>query len=244
MAMLTAVRRRRNGGERATSTWIPVQRQSDPVSPGVSAPPSPSQADLALNLPGETARAQVLQRRQAAPVRTALARALRVPTDERAWRLDADGEAKVAAMLAQLDPRWRVLHAIPVGERRGEIDHVVIGPTGVYILSARHHPGASVLVAGDLFMVDGRRHTYTDLARRQALDATARLTAACGFSVHATAVVVPVGADQFLVKRQPLGVGVVPRARVNRWLNEQTATLSPSDVAAIYAAARRSDVWQ
>ncbi|MDP9431276.1 MAG: NERD domain-containing protein [Actinomycetota bacterium] len=49
-------------------------------------------------------------------------------TDERAWRIGADGEKAVAARLAELGDRWRVLHAVPVGERGSDIDHVVIGP--------------------------------------------------------------------------------------------------------------------
>ncbi len=65
--------------------------------------------------------------RDAAPVKTTLARVLGVHTDERAWRIGADGEEKVAAQLAKAarkDLRWRFLHAIPVGERGSDIDHL------------------------------------------------------------------------------------------------------------------------
>jgi hypothetical protein len=93
-------------------------------------------------------------------------------------------------------------------------------------------------------MVDGRRYTYTEAARRFAADARARLSVACGFPVDVTAVVVPVGADDFLIKRQPHGVGIVTRARLSRWLSGQTEVLEPARVAEIYAAARRSDVWE
>lgn len=91
--------------------------------------------DLASRRAGQAAREQALALKQAAPVRTFLARVLGVHTEERAWRIGADGEEKVAAQLAKLtkrNPRWLVLHTVPVGENGSDIDHVVIGPPGVH----------------------------------------------------------------------------------------------------------------
>lgn len=146
-------------------------------------------------------------------------------------------------MLAQLDEGWRTLHGLPLAGGAVSVDHLVLGPGGVYSLSTRHHPGGSVFVAGDLFMVDGRRYTYIEAARREAVVVSARLSAVCGFPVPVTGVVVLVGVDDFLVKRTPVGVGVTPRARVVRWLDEHAHTLSASHVSEIYAAARTPDVW-
>src|SRR5262249_44677905 len=53
-------------------------------------------------------------------VRISPARILMVHTKERARRIDAHGEEKAASQLAKLverDPRWRLIHAIPVGDR-------------------------------------------------------------------------------------------------------------------------------
>src|SRR5680860_1213119 len=99
--------------------------------------------DLTTNRAGTEAREQALAAREAAPVKTFLARALGVHTDERAWRIGADGEEKVATQLAKVakkDPRWRFLHAIPVGDRGSDIDHVIVGPGGVFTVNAKHHP--------------------------------------------------------------------------------------------------------
>lgn len=57
-----------------------------------------------MNRPGAAAREQAVALRREAPVRTLLARAMRVHTDERAWRIGADGEEAVAARLARLGP--------------------------------------------------------------------------------------------------------------------------------------------
>jgi hypothetical protein len=48
--------------------------------------------DLAANTPGAQARAQARVAREAAPVKTVLARLLGVHTDERAWRIGAEGK--------------------------------------------------------------------------------------------------------------------------------------------------------
>ena len=58
--------------------------------------------DLSLNRAGAMAREQAHALKQAAPVRTWLARALGVRSDERAWRIGADGEEKVAAQLEKV----------------------------------------------------------------------------------------------------------------------------------------------
>lgn len=242
MAMLTAARRRRNGVDRVLPVAFPGQRPAPGVLRGPLRADLPaSHVDLALNQP---AHSDLHRLPQSVASRNMFGRALRERSLDRAARLDVAGQLKVADMLAQLDHRWHVLHAVPLAESASTIDHVVVGPGGVYSLSSRHHPGSSVLVAGDLFMVDGRRFTYTATARDEAVAGGLRLSGACGFLVRMKAVVVPVGADDFLVKRAPLGVGVVPRARINRWLDEQPVTLTEAEIADIYVAARRSDVWR
>ena len=96
------------------------------------------------------AREQAIALKHAAPVRTLPVSVLKVHTDERAWRIGAEGAEKVAARLAKFvkkDPRWRSLHAIPVGENGSDIDHLVIGPGGTFTLNSKHHPrGSCVLV--------------------------------------------------------------------------------------------------
>ena len=130
--------------------------------------------DLATNRPGAEARGQAVAARDAAPVKTLLARAIGFNTDERSWRIGADGEEKVAARLAKVarkDPRWRFLHAIPVGDRGSDIDHLVIGPGGIFTVNAKHHPGASI---HDLAAVSSRQVTGGSCSPRRARCRAAR----------------------------------------------------------------------
>lgn len=41
------------------------------------------------------------------------------------------------------------------GERGSDIDHVLIGPAGVFTVNVKHHPNSSIWVGGDTFMVNG-----------------------------------------------------------------------------------------
>jgi hypothetical protein len=203
-------------------------------------------ADLALTRAGSAARAQAVAEREAAPVRTFAARLLGVHTDERAWRIGADGEERVAAQLAKLvrkDPRWRTLHAIPVGARGSDIDHLVIGPGGVFTLNAKHHPGAKVWVCGDRFLVNGRHQHYVRNSRFEAQRTSKLLADAVGHAVPAMGVVVLVNADSLTVKEQPSDVGVVARMQTRRWLLSRPPVLDDAEVGVIYEAARRSTTW-
>lgn len=203
--------------------------------------------DLAGRRAGAAPRAEAVRLRKEKPIRTAMARVLRVHTDERAWRIGADGEEKVAARLAKLakrDPRWRFLHAIPVGERGSDIDHLVIGPPGVFTLNAKHHPGANIWIGGDTFMVNGQRLPYVRNSRFEARRAAKLLSAAAGFPVVAVGVIVPVGAASIRVKELPADVWVVNRMRLVAWLQSMPPVLSTERIETLYAAARRSTTWQ
>ncbi len=200
--------------------------------------------DLVGNRPGQAAREQAVARRRAAPFKTFAARVLRVHTDERAWRVGADGEEKIAARLARLPGTWRVLHAVPVGTRGSDIDHLVVGPGGVFTVNTKHHPGAAVWVGGATFLVNGQRQPYVRNSRHEAQRAARLLSAAVAAPVAVSAMIAVVGADPFTVKSQPEGVHVVGRRQLPNWLSGLRVTLSEEQVAAVFQAARRSDTWQ
>ena len=80
-----------------------------------------------------------------------------------AWRVGADGEERVARKLDRLErDGYRVLHdARPAGSR-ANIDHVVIGPTGVLTIETKNY-GGKVKLSRPLF---ARETTATHNGRR------------------------------------------------------------------------------
>jgi len=203
--------------------------------------------DLAENRPGQAARQRAKEERAAHPAKSFFARLLLVHTDERAWRLGADGEEAVGRVLQRLVTTrrsgWRVIHSIRVGTRGSDIDHLVVGPGGVFTLNTKHHPGARIWVRGDTLLVNGARQPYVRNSRHEAERASRLLTAACGFPVGVTGVVLTVNASDVVVKQAPVGVHVVNRRRLARWLRARSHVLDADSIDRIYDAARRPATW-
>ena len=223
----------------------PAQHET-PAPVGAGWTPEPDWEDLAGRHAGQAAREQAVALRKAAPVRTFVARVLRLHTDERAWRIGADGEQMVGAQLAKLlrkDQRWHVLHAVPVGDNGSDIDHVVIGPAGVFTLNAKHHPRARIWVGGNTFMVNGQRLPYVRNSRHEAQRAARLLTQHAGVPLRAVGVVVPVGAADVVVKQAPEGVRVIGRRQLVRWLRQEPELLDQDVVERVFDTARRSPTW-
>lgn len=202
--------------------------------------------DLSTNKAGAEAREQATAAREVAPVTSLLARAIGVHTAERAWRVGADGEKLVAAQLtkvAKKDPRWRFLHAVPVGSRGSDIDHLVVGPGGVFTVNTKHHPKATIWVSGSTFLVNGNKQPYLRNSRYEAARASELLSRACGFTVHTSAIITTVNAGDFVIKTPPKGADVMPRMQIASWLLRHGDVLGPDALDVIFAAARRSTTW-
>ncbi len=118
---------------------VPATPTTEDVQPEPALAAAPIEAlaldevprDLVQNIAGAAVRSKRKEVNAQAPVMNLVARMLGVKTEERSWRVGAKGEEKVAVQLAKLDRRWHRMHAIEVGVRGSEIDHLVIGPPGV-----------------------------------------------------------------------------------------------------------------
>jgi hypothetical protein len=191
--------------------------------------------DLADNRPG-----------QAQPGRGLINRMFGANSDDRAG---AQGEAETARRLRALtDPglfgkrvfgTWRVLHSVPVG---AGIDHVVIGPPGVFVVDSKRHEALVTASAAAIFV--GRRRTrYAEVARDEADRAARLLSAVVTRSVPVTPLIAVVGAP-VIVRGQPSGVTVVKADRLADWLSGQPARYPDDVVVKLFAIARRSTTWQ
>lgn len=68
------------------------------------------------------------------------------PQATRAWQSGAVGERKLAEKLAGLGDTVVALHDRRVPKGRANIDHVVIGPAGVYVIDAKRYQNAKIAV--------------------------------------------------------------------------------------------------
>ena len=206
------------------------------------------QIDLATRRAGTgpALRARQLQIRN--PVLRGLARAAGIRTRDQAWRIGATGEVKVGARLNRLRRHgWRVLHSIPLG-RGGDIDHLIIGPGGVFTANTKHHPNARVKVGDRVVFVRGCQVTYIGKALREASRVQAALSSALGRAVLVEPLVIIHGASVFgWLPRRPRGVKVLPSRAATWWLRlagHGSGHLGKADIEALYAAARDPATWR
>ncbi|GAA1616326.1 hypothetical protein GCM10009789_82880 [Kribbella sancticallisti] len=197
--------------------------------------------DLAKNRAGSAAYAAAQER---STWWRSLGRAMGMRTEDQAWRIGAEGEQIVARTLQWARLRgWRVLHAVPVGARGSDIDHVLIGPAGVITINTKHHSGQKVRAKPEVVFVGGAAKRYGQAAQYEANRAAKLLTAAAGRPVTVLSAVVIVGAKSVRGSRSA-GVEIMPKSHLLVWLLFRRRTLSRTDVDELYELARRSTTWQ
>jgi len=82
---------------------------------------------------------------------------LALPTHVTAWQTGAEGEVRTARLLEQLEPAgFRALHDSLIPGGRSNIDHVVIGPPGIFIVETKSYGGKLRIQGGEIY-VGGRR---------------------------------------------------------------------------------------
>lgn len=231
-----------------------AEARRDESAPEPSAAPMAEDAwtDLAASVAGQAARARAQQelaelRERKGAFLTFLARGLDAKTDERSWRVGADGEESVGARLEKLrTDGWQLLHSVPVGKRDSDIDHVLIGPGGVFTINTKTHPRANIWVGRTTVMVNGHKQPYLRNSRFEADRAARLLSHAVGWTVEVTPALVFL-TDTFIpnvtIKDRPEDVLILDRLDVPRYFRRRSAVLTPTQVEQLFDSARRSTTW-
>jgi Nuclease-related domain len=190
---------------------------------------------------GTSAQERARELRRRAPVKAILSRVLGVHTDERAWAIGAAGEKRAARWLAKLPTGWHVFHDIPVGARGANIDHVVIGPGGVFTVNSKKLT-RQVVVSPRTVRVAGHRTDYLPIATHEARRAARLLSTALGRAIDVTPILA-FEVDELVVRQQPLDVAAVEMRSLTRWLKSHPSTLSEREVIEIASVAHKPATW-
>lgn len=203
-----------------------------------------TEGHLVTRRAGGSAREQANQLRDAEPVRTRLARLLKVHTDERAYRVGAVGEETVGARLAKLDPaRWLVLHDIILNDKGTNLDHPVVGAAGAFSLNTKHHPKAKIVVTEKTLRVNGYAENYLHVARHEAAKVADLLSSSAGKPVEVTPTIVVMGAE-LEIRSQPPDVIVIRRKDLPKWFLNRPVTLQESEAKELRRIAGRPSTWK
>ncbi|MFF2850023.1 nuclease-related domain-containing protein [Streptomyces sp. NPDC058001] len=222
---------------------------SHPVPPPSTAPRSPVEApllpassnDLAANRPGDSLLGQL----EGAPTWWArqLMRLLRQEDDTDSWRKGLVGERIVGAKLDRLKSRgWFPLHSITLPSG-ADIDHLLIGPGGVFCLNTKYFRNARVWVGDAAVKVNGGQgRPYVRNSRHEGSRASKVLTKACGFTVNVTPVLVFVSATTVNVAASLHDVRVI-RDRDVPSFRRRTGVLERTEIESIHTVARNPRTW-
>jgi Nuclease-related domain len=150
------------------------------------------------------------------------------------WMWGAVGERQTAEALSGLDGSWRCEHDIP--RARGNWDHVLVGPPGVFLLDSKRLKRRAV-VTGD-GLSSGRFSYGGGGFRRAARDLHDSLEARVGRRTWVQAVVVVWGEfPQRRVERDK--VMYVHGSELLPWLRSRPGRLSTDDCEELFEAVRQ-----
>src|SRR6187402_2325790 len=94
--------------------------------------------DLAQRVPGQSLIEQLLVEWDQGHIRLGeMPGTVVIDEDARGWYWGVLGERRTASLLSTLDHQWTVLHSVPVGSGKTDIDHVAIGPGGVFTINTK-----------------------------------------------------------------------------------------------------------
>ncbi len=198
-------------------------------------------------VPGQLVMSEIMTAQNAQPERSLLQRVFGVSpltTRTRPLYRAALAELLVGTVLDNLGPEWDVLHVVPVDDSAHEIDHLVIGPAGIFCFVTRNFAEQKVEVYHDSLLVGGARRNDMAVARELAANATSLLSAAIARPITVHPVLVLVDPAKLVVQEQPFRLTVVSSRNVVRWLTRHERTLVGTEVAFVSDMADRIDTWR
>ncbi|MEO6942988.1 MAG: nuclease-related domain-containing protein [Terrimesophilobacter sp.] len=204
------------------------------------------ESGLATRVAGQACMEELFRLRAGVSPRPNLARFLGLSPltpDEQPWYLGALGEREVGRLLASLDDGWTTLHAVAIGTGSSDVDHIVIGPGGVFTVNTKNHAGKSIWVASRGMMVAGQRVPYLRNAEFEAERATVKLSRILPPAVDVVPVIALVNPGPIKFKESPRTVRVMDARGLGRWLRKRPIVLAPHQVALISLVAADPSTW-
>jgi hypothetical protein len=196
--------------------------------------------------PGQEVITEFLREQALVPERSPFARLLgRSPLSftSRPWYIGAEGEIAVGRELAGLPTGWTVFHAVPIGTLGSDIDHLVVGPGGVFTLNTKHHLGKKIWVGRRAMMVNGRKVPYLRNADYEANRVHKLLSERMSLPPQVHPVLAIVAPKQITIREEPDRVTVLNSRALRSWLEKRPVVLPAAEVAAVTALLDDPEMW-
>lgn len=162
----------------------------------------------------------------------------------RSWYRDAVGEIRNAKALKNLGPGFTLLHCAPTGNDNTDVDHLVIGVTGVFTVTTRNHSGYRILVADDVLTVNTRRTNHIRDARFEAARATKLLDPKASEKVMVVPLIAIVDPRSLAFgPARPSDVVVVASSQLARTITRRKRVLDSETIDTLVARAEFNGAW-
>lgn len=159
--------------------------------------------------------------------------------EDPSYRVGVAGEQRTAGVLAGLERRgYRVLHSLPLSSRK-DLDHLVIGPTGIFAINTKSTTYEVTAKAGAAVYSDGYRQNWIESIERdtgvvaELLSVAARMDLKCE----------PLVSVWSTVGVRAAGGVVWPGEDLQEAILGRPELYPPAWVDVVFNVARRSDAW-
>ena len=201
---------------------------------------------LGATLAGDAAIVELLRAQRSVVPRSPIARIFgRSPLtlETHAMYRGVVGELELGEALGRLGAEWTVLHSVPVDPGSADVDHLVIGPAGVFIVSTKNHAGLTVWASQRTLMVAGLRYPHIRTIESEMGRAERMLASAAGGQIDVGGILAIVAPKSLVVREKHRDVAVLASSHVLTWLLRQRPTLTPAEVSQITTAALLVPTW-
>lgn len=159
--------------------------------------------------------------------------------EDASYKAGAAAEQRTAGLLAPLERAgYRILHSLPLSPRK-DIDHLVIGPSGVFCINTKFSTYGVAAKADGTVLADGYKHSWLKSITRDADLAGSYLSTAARMDIACT----PVVAVWSTVNMGSQHRRVVDGAEIAERIRSRPVRFPDAWVDVVFATARRSDTW-
>lgn len=195
---------------------------------------------------GQAAIEELLRHHRQMPARSLVARVFgRSPLSAEATALHRDALAQIAVggVLERLPPEWTVISAVPAGSDAPGIDHVVVGPGGLFTISCKVHTNRAVWVADSILVVDRTTLGHIPEAVTQAQRVTDVLGERMLLPATAQPIVAIVDAKRITIRERPSQVLVLDARSLNGTLTSSPPVLGAAELQEIRGILNDPESW-
>ncbi|MFT2817981.1 hypothetical protein [Leifsonia sp. A12D58] len=153
-------------------------------------------------------------------------------------------EGAVARVLRTLSPEWTVLQAEPARSGHNVVDHMLIGPSGLYAITTIDHGGRRVIIDGESISIGRSTSDVLGRSRREAARMAQQVSVRVKTAVEVTPVVVVVTPVSMKVGAAHGVVAVLPSTEMHDWLVAQPRVHTGSALATYERVVLDQSAWK